>query len=818
MDTMIYNSDIEQFYKYDYIGAPWDPTYNIATNVGNGGLSLRSIKATIDCLKRKDSVVLNSNYKYDKFLPEDVFYAHAMNQFGYKLPDIKTASLFSIESYMFNEECFGSHKLKENNSDLHNKLILKSIHSNSILSSNIYIIGGVSGGGSLKFINDLKEHFPKIIHITSNEIIQMMTFSINDILLIQHLIKDITPHILSEIKKKYECRIIINIHDFYWINDISSPANGYLLNNLKVSSDIINLFKDAELVIHPSKFTYNEYNKYFPSNNFIISPHIDFQELKSPLRIPFAINRIINIGIMHEFIECKGKEQITYLMNRYSSYNGYKIEFKIVGQNIKFYKENEFFDFLGIYNIHCLTILNIYGETYCYGLSKYLKSGLPILYNNIGAMKERIPIKSHFFKVFEKEKDISINNPILEKRFLEMLDFIISNQSHSQKNPIDLSMAIPPVYNNLLKNPENSMYIDKNNPLNLKGYCIYFPQFHSIKENDFNYYKDYNDITNLDLLIKETNIYQETPSFKFLPLQKITDYNLSTNERLIQSQINLISDYNISGFAIYYYWFSVNTISNQNMIMEKVINKFFSDDIVMNGRKVFFIWANESWSKNVAFGNNASASIENFYNESDFIKNIDNLLIYFKHDNYLKIDNKPVFFVHHPWFVPIDKLAIFKTLINKKCLENNFNGCHLVINSMKGMYNNHKHYDHHFNYKESSHIKIMNNQSTIDYTLYVNNILSNRKNNNLKTIAFNFDNRARLYKPNKLKFSTITMNGNENIYLKFMNKLYDSYSNSVDEIDKIILINSWNEWGEQMAIEPSNERGTYFLNLLKRIL
>jgi hypothetical protein len=45
-----------------------------------------------------------------------------------------------------------------------------------------------------------------------------------------------------------------------------------------------------------------------------------------------------------------------------------------------------------------------------------------------------------------------------------------------------------------------------------------------------------------------------------------------------------------------------------------------------------------------------------------------------------------------------------------------------------------------------------------------------------------------------------------------------SYNDSEQEIDKILLINSWNEWGESMAIEPSNEQGTYYLDLLKNII
>jgi hypothetical protein len=30
----------------------------------------------------------------------------------------------------------------------------------------------------------------------------------------------------------------------------------------------------------------------------------------------------------------------------------------------------------------------------------------------------------------------------------------------------------------------------------------------------------------------------------------------------------------------------------------------------------------------------------------------------------------------------------------------------------------------------------------------------------------------------------------------------------------MMIINSWNEWGEQMACEPSNELGTYYCDII----
>jgi mannosyltransferase OCH1-like enzyme len=134
-DTMIYNYNISDFYQYDYIGAPWESSRNIANGVGNGGLSMRNIKAMIYCLTYKDKVNIpfNIGYDYEKnFIfngnyPEDVFFSYAMLQFGYNVADAHTASLFSIENSMYNNDVLGSHKLSVYNEILYQKLLLKSI-------------------------------------------------------------------------------------------------------------------------------------------------------------------------------------------------------------------------------------------------------------------------------------------------------------------------------------------------------------------------------------------------------------------------------------------------------------------------------------------------------------------------------------------------------------------------------------------------------------------------------------------------------------------------------------------------------------------
>jgi hypothetical protein len=79
------------------------------------------------------------------------------------------------------------------------------------------------------------------------------------------------------------------------------------------------------------------------------------------------------------------------------------------------------------HNFHCLLHLNKYGETYSYALTKSIYSGLPILYNNIGSFKYRIPIDTpHYKKVTDNENDYN-NNELLFNTFETMLDYIIEN-------------------------------------------------------------------------------------------------------------------------------------------------------------------------------------------------------------------------------------------------------------------------------------------------------------------------------------------------------------------------------------------------------
>ena len=234
----------------------------------------------------------------------------------------------------------------------------------------------------------------------------------------------------------------------------------------------------------------------------------------------------------------------------------------------------------------------------------------------------------------------------------------------------------------------------------------------------------------------------------------------------------------------------------------------------MKNRKVFFIWANEPWSHNAAFGV-SNDKIETDYSKIEtFDEIMNNLLLYFKHDNYLKIDNKPVLSIHHPWYIGENIDTCFD-IFNKKCIENNYNGIHFIVNAINGPYNYINNY-HNFNYKKSKssvHSK-KQNQIFLDYKNYIDNDITENIDG-IHTLAFDFDNSARLLKPYKLDASTICINNTEFSKKLFMQKIVNKYNKSKkSDVENILLVNSWNEWGEKMHMEPSNEYGYYYLNMI----
>ena len=333
--------------------------------------------------------------------------------------------------------------------------IINSNSKNNNVKKNIYIINNNNIGGSYKYLTDIINVYKNnnYILIKSLEELKNINFIKNDIILLQSfLYTNISSKDILDIYNKYLCKIIIPIHDFIWLckniheysEDISSV---YLNNNIKIYSDVDMLFKIAFKIIANSKFTYNIYSKYFNNINIDISYYNDYKINYNIINIPTINNNCINIGVFSHLCRYKGERYIKHLKNIYENDN---IKFCIVGDNIPYYKEKEFYDHIKKYNINGFLLLNERGETYCYLLTKIINSGLPLLYNNFGALKERlIDIPEHYFKVYDKEQQDNIDFSILEQKFNDFIRYIYKNNGKTQNMLEDFTIKPNNFYNKL---------------------------------------------------------------------------------------------------------------------------------------------------------------------------------------------------------------------------------------------------------------------------------------------------------------------------------------------------------------------------------
>lgn len=665
------------------------------------------------------------------------------------------------------------------------------------------LVTGNDDGGSYFFIQNNLKYFTLIKN--KNDFERTIINQDTVIFINSFLLSNVSIDFMVKMKIKYNCKIIIIVHDYYWFCDELyyhyNPKihNIYLDKKRKCPPHILKLFDIVDKIIFSDTSIFENISHLLPNifkKKYIIdsSLWLENETNKTSFKIPSTkiINNTINIGVFVILDECKGKEQVDFLKNNIRKYKNYNINYYIVGDNIERYKNNntDFIKLVNKYNINGFLLLNKWGETWCYSLSRFMLTKIPIFYNNFGVFKNRIEEDNKlFFKNNENENEY-YNFNLLRENYENFLNGIVNK--------------------NVIQNKKKIL-----------KFVIYFPQFHEIPENSLNFYKGYDDNKNLHIC---HNVLFEENKIDYRVIKQDNEYldNIEYNcldDKLIDKQIDLLKRYHIDGIAMYYYWFSENTITNKNLIMFDVIEKFLEKDM-----NIYFIWANECWTNNKAFGDNTKNIIKN--NFDDINSHCEFLLRCFKNKNYYKINNKPLLYIHHPWEIKPSDLNKFYMTLDSLCKENNFNGIHLKLHysleedkkyNCKELEFQYKFYDFHPKYKEKNKYIIPTGKENcsviLNYKKYVDSL---QLKSNTQTIFFDFDNYTRLVKPNNLKYRTKCINNDYIDYIKYISKIQDFFDKTPYNEDDpfMLLINSFNEWGEKMHIEPSNLNETFYLDLI----
>jgi lipopolysaccharide biosynthesis protein len=187
--------------------------------------------------------------------------------------------------------------------------------------------------------------------------------------------------------------------------------------------------------------------------------------------------------------------------------------------------------------------------------------------------------------------------------------------------------------------------------------AFYLPQFHPTPENDEWWGKGFTEWTNV---VKTKPLYKGHYQPR-IPTE-LGFYDLRLPEAR-KAQADMAREYGIGGFAYWHYWFG------GRRILERPFN-----EMLKSGEPDFpfcLAWANHTWT-GVWVGLSDKILIEQSYpGQDDYINHFYAVLAAFKDTRYIKVDNKPLFYIYNPNDIPdcTEFIRIWNSLAKENGLE-----------------------------------------------------------------------------------------------------------------------------------------------------
>ena len=345
----------------------------------------------------------------------------------------------------------------------------------------------------------------------------------------------------------------------------------------------------------------------------------------------------------------------------------------------------------------------------------------------------------------------------------------------------------------------------------VKAIAFYLPQFHRIPENDAWWGKDFTEWT---------NVRRGRPQFwghyqPHVPHPDIGYYDLR-DPNVMERQARMARQFGIHGFCFYYYWF------NGRRLLEMPTDRMLAD-----GEPDFpfcFCWANENWTRRWD-GREAEVLMRQEHSGESDERFIREMLPALRDQRYIRINERPLLGVYRPGLMP-DPKATFK-LWREVCRREELGEIYLagfrafgfrdpksfgmdalvefppldcgisrsprwklpVFNDFEGVV---------YDYRE-----LLNGspgRSEGDFSLF-------------HGVMPSWDNTAR-----RRENATIYAYSDPQLYCRWLHRkvLQTRRRRNLDE--RLIFINSWNEWAEGAHLEPDERYGYAWLNATRLAL
>lgn len=349
--------------------------------------------------------------------------------------------------------------------------------------------------------------------------------------------------------------------------------------------------------------------------------------------------------------------------------------------------------------------------------------------------------------------------------------------------------------------------------------AYYLPQYHPFSQNDKWWGKGFTEWT---------NVGKAKPLFKGHYQPKVPAdlgyYDLRMPE-IREQQAELAREAGVNGFCYWHYWFG----GTGRQLLNEII-----DEVIKTGHPDFpfcFGWANESW-KAKQWNKDGTGDIilmeQRYEGIEDYRLHFEYALKAFKDSRYIKIDNKPVFLIYKPAFLPKE----FISLWDEWSRQEGFNGIYFIARMLE----NDKYEDYEnkgfqyftrerknyayisqgkFNflrYRLSSWVKGLKG-TAMPYSVCYKSFIDEKEDiqeNFIPSIIPNWDHSPRSGK------SAFIIYDSEPKY--FYQHALDVLNILKKKKNKIAFLKSWNEWGEGNYMEPDLKYGKGYIKALAKAI
>lgn len=351
--------------------------------------------------------------------------------------------------------------------------------------------------------------------------------------------------------------------------------------------------------------------------------------------------------------------------------------------------------------------------------------------------------------------------------------------------------------------------------------ALYLPQYHPVPENDLWWGAGFTEWT---------NVAKARPLFRghkqpHIPAD-LGFYDLRISE-VREKQAELARDAGIEAFCYWHYWFG-----NGKRLLERPFME------VLESQKPNFpfclAWANHSWYKKLwdpdAPGKDILLIEQTYPGEQDYIDHFNALLPAFKDERYLKVNQKLFFIIYD--VIKFEDVANFIKVWRNLAKQHGLNDFYFVATDadsrnkerflslgFDAIYNSDQFNIHHHlsKFEKGCHLlerKILKRPTAFDYrkaSKYM--VIDDCRNRGvIPCIVPNWD-----HSPRSGANAIILKNSTPEYFRELVEYTIDIVKDKPEE-EQIILIKSWNEWGEGNYMEPDLEFGHGYLDALKEAI